>query len=97
MKSVSKFKHQVKSSKYYLFWGAATIAVMAGQIYVGNGYRQMSESMDGISADINLLVEVLTYVPEAKGLYQPIIPPPTGFSQNPKINPDDYVIWLETE
>ena len=46
MKSVSKFKHQVKSSKYYLFWGAATIAVMAGQIYVGNGYRQMSESMD---------------------------------------------------
>ena len=60
MKSVSKFKHQVKSSRYYLFWGAATIAVMAGQIYVGNGYRQMSESMDGISADINLLVEVLT-------------------------------------
>ena len=55
MKSVSKLKHQVKSSKYYLFWGAATIAVMAGQIYVGNGYRQMSESMDGISADINLL------------------------------------------
>ena len=55
MKSVSKFKHQVKSSKYYLFWGAATIAVMAGQIYVGNGYRQMSESMDGISADICLL------------------------------------------
>ena len=97
MKSVSKFKHQVKSSKYYLFWGAATIAVMAGQIYVGNGYRQMSESMDGISADINLLVEVLTYVPEPKGLYQPLIPPPTGFSQNPKINPDDYVIWLETE
>ena len=97
MKSVSKLKHQVKSSRYYLFWGAATIDVMAGQIYVGNGYRQMSESMDGISADINLLVEVLTYVPEPKGLYQPIIPPPTGFSQNPKIDPDDYVIWLETE
>ena len=97
MKSVSKFKHQVKSSKYYLFWGAATIAVMAGQIYVGNGYRQMSESMDGISADINLLVEVLTYVPEPRGLYEPLIPPPTGFSQNPKIDPDDYIIWLETE
>ena len=78
MKSVSKFKHQVKSSKYYLFWGAATIAVMAGQIYVGNGYRQMSESMDGISADINLLVEVLTYVPEPRGRYEPLVPPPTG-------------------
>ena len=98
MKSVSKLKHQVKSSRYYLFWGAATIAVMAGQIYVGNGYRQMSESMDGISADINLLVEVLTYVPEPKGLYEPLIPPPTGgFSKNPKIDPDDYIIWLETK
>ena len=36
----------MKSSKYYLFWGAATIAVMAGQIYVGTGYRNMSESLD---------------------------------------------------
>ena len=83
MKSVSKFKHQVKSSKYYIFWGAATIAVMAGQIYVGNGYRQMSESMDGISADINLLVEVLTMplpktMPVPRSLYEPMLPPPTG-------------------
>ena len=83
MKSVSKFKHQVKSSKYYLFWGAATIAGMAGQIYVGNGYRQMSESMDGISADINLLVEVLTMplpktMPVPRSLYEPMLPPPTG-------------------
>ena len=45
-KSYTKLKHQVKSSKYYLFWGAATIAVMAGQIYVGTGYRNMSESID---------------------------------------------------
>ena len=83
MKSVSKFKHQVKSGKYYLFWGAATIAVMAGQIYVGNGYRQMSESMGGISADINLLVEVLTMplpktMPVPRSLYEPMLPPPTG-------------------
>lgn len=103
MKSVSKFKHQVKSSKYYLFWGAATIAVMAGQIYVGNGYRRMSESMDGISADINLLVEVLTYVPEPRGRYEPLLQPPTGISKNPltipfdEMDPDDYIIWLETK
>ena len=45
-KSYNKLKHQVKSNKYYLFWGAATIAVMAGQIYVGTGYRNMSESLD---------------------------------------------------
>ena len=90
MKSVSKFKHQVKSGKYYLFWGAATIAVMAGQIYVGNGYRNMARSIDS-------LVKAITYEPEPRGLYEPLIPPPTGFSQNPKIDPDDYVIWLETE
>ena len=90
MKSVSKFKHQVKSSKYYLFWGAATIAVMAGQIYVGHGYRNMARSIDS-------LVKAITYEPEPRGYYEPLVPPPTGFSQNPKIDPDDYVIWLETE
>ena len=47
-KSYNKLKHQVKSSKYYLFWGAATIAVMAGQIYVGTVYRNMSKSLDGL-------------------------------------------------
>ena len=46
MKPLSKIKHHVKSGKYYIFWGACTIAVMAGQIYVGTGYRNMSESLD---------------------------------------------------
>ena len=41
-KPLQKIKHQIKSGKYYIFWGAATIAVMAGQIYVG-AYRTMSE------------------------------------------------------
>ena len=50
---------QKKSRTYYYFWGLATIAVISGQFYVGSGYRRMSESMDAISADINLLVEVL--------------------------------------
>ena len=48
-KSYNKIKHQVKSNKYYLFWGAATIAVMAGQIYVGTGYRSMSESIEKLT------------------------------------------------
>ena len=48
MKKVSKLKHQVKSNMYYIFWGACTVAVMAGQIYVGTGYRSMSESLDGL-------------------------------------------------
>ena len=42
----TKQKHQVKSRWYYIFWGAATVSVFAGQIYVGSGYRQMSESFN---------------------------------------------------
>ena len=49
MKKVSKLKHQVKSNMYYIFWGACTIAVMAGQIYVGTGYRSMSESIEKLT------------------------------------------------
>ena len=45
-KSYTKLKHQVKSNMYYIFWGACTFAVMAGQIYVGTGYRKMSNSLD---------------------------------------------------
>ena len=45
-KSFTKRKAQIKSSRYYLFWGVATIAVMAGQIYVGTGDRDMSKSLD---------------------------------------------------
>ena len=61
MTKTTKIRAQVKSRWYYLFWGAATISVFAGQIHVGNGFRRMAESNDAISADINLLVETLIY------------------------------------
>ena len=35
---------QKKSRTYYYFWGIATTSVVLGQIYVGTGYRLMSES-----------------------------------------------------
>ena len=70
MTKFTKTKAQMKSSSYYLFWGIATIAVVAGQIYVGTGYRRMSETGDAISADINLLVEVLT-MPRPKTMPAP--------------------------
>ena len=38
-------QHQVKSKWYYIFWGIATVSVVAGQIYVGSGYHQMSNSI----------------------------------------------------
>ena len=50
---------QKKSRTYYYFWGIATASVVIGQWYVGNGFRRMADSADGISADINLLVETL--------------------------------------
>ena len=70
-KSYNKLKHQVKSSKYYLFWGAATIAVMAGQIYVGTGYRSMSKSLDTL---VDSYVNRPRVMPVEKPLYEmPII------------------------
>ncbi len=35
-------QHQVKAKWYYIFWGAMAVAVVAGQIYVGTGYREMA-------------------------------------------------------
>ena len=57
MTNFSKLKHQVKSSRYYIFWGIATIAVMAGQIYVGNGYRGMSESVKDLTEMLTIKME----------------------------------------
>ncbi len=52
-----KQKHQVKSRWYYIFWGAATVSVFAGQLYVGSGYRKMSNSLNRIIDPIVLEIE----------------------------------------
>ena len=57
-KPIQKIKHQIKSNMYYIFWGAATIAVMAGQIYVGAGYRGMSESVRDLTEIIEIQIEL---------------------------------------
>jgi hypothetical protein len=61
MKNMSKLKHQIKSNKYYLFWGAATVAVIIGQVYIGIGYRMMTQS-------VNDLTEVFTIIQEQEDL-----------------------------
>jgi len=58
MKKYSKIKHQIKSNMYYIFWGACTIAVMAGQIYVGTGYNSMSESVKDLTEMIEIKIEL---------------------------------------
>ena len=58
MKTLTKKqRHQVKSRWYYIFWGAATVSVFAGQIYVGSGFGQMSESFNRIMDAIVVEVE----------------------------------------
>ena len=86
-KSYTKLKHQVKSSRYYLFWGVATIAVMAGQIYVGNGYRGMSESVKDLTEMIEIQIELEEiHRRRGTGPYMPM---------REMIDPDDYIIWEE--
>ena len=78
----SKTKAQIKSYQYYLFWGACTIAVMAGQIFVGAGYRSMSQ-------EVKDLTEVLTIKMEWEELNR-------GQNRSPympMVDPDDYIIW----
>ncbi len=82
MKPLSKIKHQIKSGKYYLFWGACTIAVMAGQIYVGAGYRSMSQEVKDLTEMIGLKFEIELLERRR-----------TGQSEYMEINPDDYIIW----
>ena len=54
----SKTKSQIKSYQYYLFWGACTFAVMAGQIFVGAGYQSMSNSVKDLTEMIEIKMEL---------------------------------------
>tara|TARA_B100000700_G_scaffold141888_1_gene157856 strand:- start:598 stop:870 length:273 start_codon:yes stop_codon:yes gene_type:complete len=44
-----KQRNQVKSRFYYIFWGAATVSVFAGQLYVGTGYRALARGLKAIT------------------------------------------------
>ena len=55
MKPLSKIKHQIKSGKYYIFWGVATVAVIAGQVYIGIGYRLMTRSLIDLTEVFTLI------------------------------------------
>jgi len=51
-----KRRAQVKSRFYYLFWGAATVSVFVGQIYVGSGYRQFAGALNRLFDTIEVQV-----------------------------------------
>ena len=50
---IEKRRAQVKSKFYYIFWGAATISVLLGQLYVGSGYRRLHYSMEDLIDKVN--------------------------------------------
>ncbi len=81
----TKRKAQMKSSSYYLFWGIATVAVVAGQVYVGTGYRQMAKSMNRWFEET---IDIITMPRRNSGGYGGVIP---------MADPDDYIIWETTE
>ena len=51
-----KQRNQVKSKFYYIFWGEATFSVVAGQLYVGSGYRVFAQSLNRIFDTIEVQV-----------------------------------------
>jgi len=80
----AKTKAQIKSYQYYLFWGACTFAVMAGQIFVGAGYQSMSNSVKDLTEIIEVKME-WDELNERRG---------RGNSPYmPMIDPEDYIIW----
>ena len=88
-KSYTKLKHQVNSSRYYIFWGLATIAVMAGQIYVGNGYRKMSEKVEDLTEMMAIKFEI-ELLDKRRRYSDGIVPLDLR-----NTDPDNYIIWEE--
>ena len=67
---ITKVRSQFKSSYYYLFWGAATVGVIAGQIYVGSGYRAMARSMNRWFEETIDIITIPHATPDAwSGIY----------------------------
>ncbi len=84
-KKEQKLRAQVKSRWYYIFWGTATVTVFVGQVFVGNGFRRMAESLDRvldspIELDVGIPRHPMTGPPESydweeDGLWHPTDPP----------------------
>ena len=55
--NTEKRKNQVKSKFYYMFWGIATTSVVLGQLYVGAGYRIMTQSIIDLTEVFTLIRE----------------------------------------
>ena len=61
-KKSEKQRHQVKSRWYYIFWGTCTVAVVAGQVFVGSGFRRMADSLDDV-LDSPIILDIGPRIP----------------------------------
>ena len=86
MRKREKIRAQMKSRWYYSFWGAAPIAVVAGQVYVGSGYRAMARSLDRW---LDTAIEALIPDRPKPRTGTPVIPDRGGYYM-PVPTPDDY-------
>ena len=85
MRKRDQIRAQMKSRFYYLFWGAATVAVVSGQLYVGTSYRAMAQSMNRwFDETIDIMQE-----PIRPRLGTPVIPDRGGYYM-PVPTPEDY-------
>ena len=85
MSKREKIRAQMKSRFYYLFWGAATVAVVSGQLYVGTSYRAMAQSINRwFDETIDIMQE-----PIRPRLGTPVIPDRGGYYM-PVPTPEDY-------
>ena len=48
---------QIKARWYYIFWAIMTAAVVSGQLYVGHGYKTMSNSVNNLIEDLSVLIK----------------------------------------
>ena len=76
MRKRDKIRAQMKSRFYYLFWGAATVAVVSGQLYVGTSYRAMAKSMNRwFEETIDIMTDPIKRRTAPDGYYMPVPTP----------------------
>ena len=83
MSKRDKIRAQMKSRFYYVFWGAATVAVVSGQLYVGTSYRAMAKSMNRW---VEETIDIIT-MPKRPPTGTPMVP--DGYYL-PVPSPEDY-------
>ena len=74
MKSIIQMKKATKivNAKYWLVIAAI---LTGGMIYLGNSNHRVADTNDALSADMQLLIEFLSYNRGPSGRYEPLVPP----------------------